>query len=60
MSRNDIRAVEMVRQIRDALVEKLAGKTPEEVIAYYREAGTRALEEARRQEPRTETKERTG
>jgi hypothetical protein len=60
MSRNEIRAVDMVRRIRDELAEKLAGKTPQEVIAYYREAGRRALEEARRQESGTETKEKAG
>ena len=48
MEENEIHAIEMVREIRDRLAEKLAGKTSEEVIKYYREAGARALEEARR------------
>jgi len=50
----------MVREIRDALAEKLARKTPEEVIEYYREAGNRALEAARRQASRDGSEERTG
>jgi hypothetical protein len=53
MSEDEIHAVEMVREIRDAMAKKLAGKSREEVIEYYRKAGTRALEEARRQSSRS-------
>ena len=34
-----IRAVEMTRKIRDRHARRLAGKTPEEIIAFYRAAG---------------------
>ncbi|MBM3189748.1 MAG: hypothetical protein FJZ90_13605 [Chloroflexi bacterium] len=36
MKKTTIRAVEMVRRIRDAHYEQLRGKTPEEQIAFYR------------------------
>lgn len=42
-----IRAVEMVRKIRDGHVRRLAGKTPEEVITFYRAAGEAAMRDAR-------------
>jgi hypothetical protein len=37
-----IRAVEMTRKIRDRHSRRLAGKAPEEVIAFYRAAGQAA------------------
>ena len=37
-----IRAVEMVRRIRDELARELAGKSDAEVIAFYRKAGEAA------------------
>lgn len=43
-----IRAVEMVRTIRDRQSRRLAGKSPEEVIAFYRAAGEAAMQDARR------------
>ena len=43
-----IRAVEMTRTIRDRHARRLAGKTPEEIIAFYRAAGISAMEDARR------------
>lgn len=36
MKKTTIKAVEMVRRIRDAHYEQLRGKTPEERIAFYR------------------------
>jgi hypothetical protein len=42
-----IRAVEMVRKIRDQHSRALASKKPSDVIAFYRSAGEAALEEAR-------------
>ena len=36
MKKTTIRAVEMVRRIRDAHYEQLCGKSPEERIAFYR------------------------
>lgn len=43
-----IRAVEMVRRIRDELARELAGKSEAEIVAFYRKAGEAALESARR------------
>jgi hypothetical protein len=42
-----IRAVEMTRKIRARHARRLADKTPEKVIAFYRAAGRAALETAR-------------
>ena len=47
MKANRIRAVEMVRRIRDRHAKQLAGKTPSEIIAFYRAAGEAATEDAR-------------
>jgi hypothetical protein len=43
-----IRAVEMVRKIRDRQARRLAGKSPEEIIAFYRAAGEAAMQDAKR------------
>jgi hypothetical protein len=43
-----IRAVEMVRRIRDELARELAGKSEAEIIAFYRKAGDLARESTRR------------
>ena len=42
-----VRAVEMVRRIRDRHARQLAGKTDAEVIAFYRAAGEAATEDLR-------------
>ena len=48
-----LRAVDMVRRIRDRHTRQLAGKTEAEVIAFYRAAGEAATEELRqRTKPR--------
>jgi nucleosome binding factor SPN SPT16 subunit len=47
----EIRAVEMVRRIRDELARELAGKSEAEIIAFYRKAGDAARESARRGQP---------
>ena len=53
MKARSIRAVEMTRKIRDRHARRLAGKTPEEIIAFYRAAGNAAMEDARdRAKPR--------
>ena len=53
MKAPSIRAVEMTRKIRDRHARRPAGKTPEEVIAFYRAAGQAAMEDARdRAKPR--------
>ncbi len=46
-----IRAVEMVRRIRDELARELAGKSETEIIAFYRRAGDAARESASRGQP---------
>jgi hypothetical protein len=43
-----VRAVEMVRQIRDRHARRLARKATEDVIAFYRAAGEAALTEVQR------------
>lgn len=43
-----ISTVEMVRKIRDRQARRLAGKSPEEVIAFYRAAGEAAMQDAER------------
>ena len=47
MKATSIRAVEMVRRIRDRQAKLLAAKTPAEVIAFYRAAGEAAMQDAR-------------
>jgi hypothetical protein len=47
----EIRAVEMVRRIRDELARELAGKSDAEIIAFYRKAGDTARESAKRGQP---------
>jgi len=43
MKARRIHAVEMVRKIRDRHSRRLASKSPEEVIAFYRAAGEAAM-----------------
>ena len=53
MKSTKVRAVEMVRRIRDGHARRLAGKTDAEVIAFYRAAGEAATEDLRqRTKPR--------
>ena len=48
-----LRAVDMVRRIRDRHARQLAGKTDAEIIAFYRAAGKAATEDLRqRTKPR--------
>lgn len=44
MKATKLRAVEMVRHIRDRHARQLTGKTEAEVIAFYRAAGEAAME----------------
>ncbi|HEY6358107.1 MAG TPA: hypothetical protein VIX35_07675 [Vicinamibacterales bacterium] len=46
MKRLRIHTVEMVRKIRDRQVRRLAGKTPEQIVAFYRTAGEAAMRDA--------------
>ena len=48
MEANEIKAVEMVRRIRDEQHEVLKGKTFEEVKAFYRERASHAQVRARK------------
>jgi hypothetical protein len=44
MKATELRAVQMVRRIRDRHTRQLAGKTEAEIIAFYRAAGRAAME----------------
>jgi len=44
--KTEIKAIELVRRIRDKQAELLAGKSPEEIIDFFRQAGTAAREKA--------------
>jgi len=46
MKATRLSAVDLVRRIRDRHARRLAGKTPAEIIAYYRAAGEAAMEDA--------------
>lgn len=46
MGKIEIKAVEMVRKIRDQQYEQLKGKSPEEVLQFYRQEAAAAKEEA--------------
>ena len=53
MKATKLRAVGMVRRIRDRHARQLAGKTDAEIIAFYRAAGEAAMEDVRqRSKPR--------
>lgn len=43
-----IRAVAMVRKIRDRQASVLAGKSPGDVVAFFREAGKAAMRDVQR------------
>jgi hypothetical protein len=45
MKATKVRAVEMVRRIRDRHARQLAGETEAEIIAFYRAAGQAATED---------------
>lgn len=47
-----VRAVAMVRRIRDRHARRLRDKTAEEVIEFYRAAGQAAVEDAQRAKAR--------
>ena len=42
MAKHEIRAVELVRKIRDEMAAKLAGMSQDEVIEFFRKGGERA------------------
>jgi hypothetical protein len=47
MKATKLRAVEMVRRIRDRHARQLAGKSEAEIIAFYRAAGEAAMDDVR-------------
>ncbi len=55
MKARRIHAVEMVRKIRDRQSRRLAGKTADEIIAFYRAAGEAAMRDV---EERTKLRRR--
>jgi hypothetical protein len=44
MKRTKLHAVEMVRRIRDQQAEKMADRSPEDIIAFFRRAGKASLQ----------------
>ncbi len=48
MEKSEIRAVEMVRRIRDEQAASLADKSEAEVLEFFRKAGEAAREDARK------------
>ena len=53
MKATKLRAVEMVRRIRDRHARQLAGKTEAEIIGFYRAAGEAAMDDLlQRSKPR--------
>jgi hypothetical protein len=51
MAEREIKAVEMVRRIRDAHWEEIKDMSTEDRIAHYRERGRRAMERLHRKKP---------
>ena len=51
MKTTRIHTVEMVRKIRDRQARRLAGRTPEQVIAFYRVASDSAMRDAQQRAP---------
>jgi hypothetical protein len=49
--KTQIKAVEMVRCIRDEQAQMLAGKSQAEIIAFFRKAGEAARQEAKQKAP---------
>jgi hypothetical protein len=49
---NEIKAVEMVRKIRDSISKELAHKSPDEIMEFFNRAGNRAKKSLRTPKPR--------
>ncbi len=58
--KTQIKAVEMVRRIRDEQAQVLAGKSNAEIIAFFRKAGEAAREEAKQRRTSQPQPEKTG
>jgi len=59
VEKTQIKAVEMVRRIRDEHAQMLAGKSKAEIIAFFRKAGETARQEAKK-EPPAQQPQKTG
>jgi hypothetical protein len=55
-----IKAVEMVRRIRDEQAQMLAGKSEAEIIAFFRKAGEAARQEAKQRDAAQQKPQKTG
>ena len=53
MKENEIKAVDLVRRIRDEIASELADMTPEQIMEFFNKAREEALAELRRKAPRT-------
>jgi hypothetical protein len=58
--KTQIKAVEMVRRIRDEQAQMLAGRSNAEIIAFFRKAGEAAREEAKQSRTFQPQPEKTG
>jgi len=58
MKDRKLRAVELVREIRDRHAKRLAGKSTADIVAFYRRAGQAAVEDA--QHRKSSRRRRTG
>jgi hypothetical protein len=58
--KKQIKAVEMVRRIRDEQAQMLAGKSKAEIIAFFRKAGEAARQEARVRQTAQRQPQKTG
>ena len=58
--KTQIRAVEMVRRIRDEQAQMLAGQSKAEIIAFFRKAGEAALQEAKQRRTAQPQPQKTG
>jgi hypothetical protein len=58
--KTQIKAVEMVRRIRDEHAQMLAGKSKAEIIAFFRKAGETARQEAKQKLSTRQQPQKTG
>jgi hypothetical protein len=58
--KNQIKAVEMVRRIRDEQAQMLAGKSKAEIIAFFRKAGETARQEAKQRPSAQQQSQKSG
>ncbi len=58
--KTQIKAVEMVRRIRDEQARMLEGKSKAEIIAFFRDAGEAARREAKKRQTAQQKSQKTG